>query len=206
MMLRRNPTLLFIVALAGTLIWPSAANAKGSVLRFNHERYLPGEHAVAHAEVETWKGSGQPEDGPFTVYLVRSGPLHFGFLPRDAIEVGELGIGGLVGVDTYRVTVAFNVPRLPSGRYSVWVCGARSGGTGCWLGFGDLVYGEIDVVRNPGPGPGPGPLESVTPSLARVATRRTVPPWSVISLLGVACALVISTSSRTRRVRGRGRS
>lgn len=149
-MMRRNAWLLPIVILAATLVLPPAGQAAGgSALRFGQDRYSAGEHAVAHARVETWKGSSQPEDGPYTVYLVRGRhSLWFGHLPRQAINVGELRIGRLVARDTYRVTVAFEVPRVPEGPYAVWVCGARSGGTGCWLGFGDLVYGQIVVTHS----------------------------------------------------------
>lgn len=159
--MRRTSWLLLSGALAGVLIWPTAASAKGSTLRFTKEQYAPGDHAVAHAQVETWKGSGQPEDGPYTVYLVRGRqPLWFGHLPRRAIEVGELEIGALVASDTYRVKVSFEVPRVPDGRFAVWVCGNRSGGTGCLLGFGDLVYGEIVVASETG-------ADSTVPYLSR---------------------------------------
>lgn len=137
-----------ILSLAVTLLMEGVAQGKGSSLRFDRETYAPGDRAVAHARVEVWKGSGRPKDAPFAVYLVRGEhPLHFGDLPNDAINVGRLRIGGVVATHTYRVTVAFEVPSVPDGRYSVWVCTNRSGGTGCWLGFGDLVYGRIIVAR-----------------------------------------------------------
>jgi hypothetical protein len=124
---------------------PAVAAAKGSTLRFEERRYAPGERAVGRAEVETWKGSGRPEDGPYAMYLIRGRqPLWLGHLPSDAIRVGELDIGRLVANDTYRVRAAFHVPPIPDGRYAVWVCRAECGASKM---FGDLVYGRIVVAR-----------------------------------------------------------
>jgi hypothetical protein len=141
---------------AATLLVPGLAAAKDSTtLRFDKAQYAPGEPAVAHALVETWPETGQPEDAPYTVYLIRGRPLWFGHLPTRAIPVGELRIGHRVPDktevgDTYRVTVAFDVPRVSNGRYAVWVCAPAKGGKGCWIGFGDLVYGRLIVDRGGG--------------------------------------------------------
>lgn len=190
-MMRRNSCLLLGAVLAGTVLLPAAAQAKGSHLRFAQEQYAPGDHAVGRAEVETWKGSGQPEDGPYSVYLVRGRqPLWFGHLPSDAIQVGELHIGALLAPDTYRVKVAFEVPRVPDGPYEVWVCGARSGGTGCWLGFGDLVYGRIVVARESPADRTAAPHELAAPSTPQIPTRRVPFSWVVLALSGLATAVL----------------
>lgn len=81
-----------MVVLLVSLMSPHAW-AKGSSLRFEQDSYEPGDRAVAHAVVETWPGSGQPEDGPYAVYLVRSGPLWYCYLLPGAPSVGELRIG-----------------------------------------------------------------------------------------------------------------
>lgn len=70
--MRRNVWLLLTALLAGTLLFPAVAGTKGSKLRFAQDQYAPGDRAVAHAEVETWKGSGQPEDGPHPDTPMRS--------------------------------------------------------------------------------------------------------------------------------------
>ena len=135
----------------------------------------------------TWKGSGHPEDGPYRVYLVHGRqPLHFGHLPNDAIQVGELKIGAQLASDKYRVKVAFQVPSVPDGPYAVWVCGARSGGTGCWLGFGDLVYGQIVAARETEPGTTAAANELTATPTARRSSPRTVFPLLVITLAGLA--------------------
>lgn len=41
-------------------------------LRFPQDQYAPGDRAVSHAEVETWKGSERPEDGPYPDTPMRS--------------------------------------------------------------------------------------------------------------------------------------
>jgi hypothetical protein len=68
LVMRKGIGLLAITA-AATLLAPGSAAAKGSTLRFEEERYAPGNSAVAL--VETWLGSGGPKDAPYTVYLVR---------------------------------------------------------------------------------------------------------------------------------------
>jgi len=157
LVIRKRVWLLSITA-AATLLVPGLAAAKDSTtLRFDKAQYAPGEPAVAHALVETWPETGQPEDAPYAVYLVRGRPLWFGHLPTRAIPVGELRIGHRVPDktevgDTYRVTVAFHVPRVSNGRYDVWVCAPSKGGggKGCWIGFGDLAYGRLIVNRGGG--------------------------------------------------------
>jgi hypothetical protein len=150
----RKKVWLVSVAVAATLLVPGSAAAKGSTLRFEQEQYAPDDRAVAHALVETWPGSGQPEDAPFAVYLVRGGqPLWFGHLPADAVPVGELRIGRQVPDatevgGTYRVRVPLDVPRVLDGRYAVWVCAPGNGGKGCLIGFGDLVYGRFTVAAS----------------------------------------------------------
>lgn len=79
-----------MVVLLVSLMSPHAW-AKGSSLRIEQDSYEPGDRAVAHAVVETWPGSGQPEDGPYAVYLVRSGPLWYCYLLPGAPSVGERG-------------------------------------------------------------------------------------------------------------------
>lgn len=103
---RRNACLLLAPLLAGTVLLPATAQATGSKLRFGEEAYVPRDHAVAHTELQTWPGSGnEPEGGPYVVYLVRgTQPLHFGYLPSHAIQVGELNIGTLLASDSTRHT------------------------------------------------------------------------------------------------------
>jgi hypothetical protein len=147
--MRKGASAMLCALLAGAILSP-AAQAKGSKLRFEQDSYTPGDRALAHADVETWPGSGnEPDGGPYWVYLVRgTQPLWFAHLPRDAIRVGELHVGALVASDstseTYRVRVAFEVPSVRDGRYAVWVCRADCGAD---KGFGDLVYGRIVVTR-----------------------------------------------------------
>jgi hypothetical protein len=44
---------LLAAFLAGTLLFPAVAGAKGSKLRFAKDQHAPGDRAVVHAEVET---------------------------------------------------------------------------------------------------------------------------------------------------------
>jgi hypothetical protein len=107
LVMRKGIGLLAITA-AATLLAP------GSALRATRNR------AVAHALVETWLGSGGPEDASYTVYLVRGGPLWFGHLPGDAILVGDLRIGHQVPDetevgDTYSAATGWGQPEDLSG-------------------------------------------------------------------------------------------
>ena len=203
LVMRRNGWLLLVTALAAVVLLPVEAHAKGSHLLFAREHYAPGDRAVAHAEVETWKGSGQPEDGPFAVYLVRgTQPLHLGYLPRDAIQVGELAIGRLLATHTtsktYRVNVAFEVPRVPDGNYAVWVCRAECGANKM---FGDLVYGQIVVSRERGTG-STGPPGPAAPA-ATGPTRGAGFPWLGATLSGLAAVAVLG-ALHVRRQRREG--
>jgi len=188
----RKALLFLAIPMAATLLFPGIAAAKGSILRFEQEQYAPGDHAVAHAEVETWPGSGEPQDAPFTVYLVDGGPLWFGHLPTDAMPVGELNIGHQVPDktevgDTYRVSVAFEVPRVADGRYSIWVCAPAKGGKGCWLGFGDLVYGRLRVAASvTSPGIGARPIPGAPEPSGGASTSAE----GSLLLVGIALALV----------------
>jgi hypothetical protein len=197
---RRRGSSVLILVLPTLVLFAAEAQAKGSHLLFTREAYAPGDRAVAHANVETWKGSGRPEDGPFDVYLVRgSQPLWLGHLPSDAIHVAELEVGRLLQTratdKTYRVRVAFEVPRVPDGTYAVWVCRA---GCGANKMFGDLVYGHIVVSREGGPSTTPAPHAPAAPSMGPRPTRRAALPWIVIALLGVAAIVGV----RVRRYRG----
>jgi hypothetical protein len=196
-MMRRTVWVLPTAVLAGTFLFPAVAHAKGSTLRFEEHRYAPGERAVGRAEVETWKGSGQPENGPYPVYLVRGRqPLWLGHLPDDAIQVGELDIGRLVANDTYRVRAAFHVPPIPDGRYAVWVCRAECGANKM---FGDLVYGRI-VVSRATEAALTYPQELAAPPIVHDPTRRAAFPRIIVILAGLATALLtLSFVLRRRR-------
>lgn len=201
--MRRNVFLLLVATLAGTILVPTAAEAKGSHLRFARDQYAPGDRAVGHADVETWKGSGQPEDGPFAVYLVRgTHPLHLGYLPGDALNVGELHVGRLLSSKptsaTYRVTVAFVVPRVPGGPYAVWVCRAKCGANKM---FGDLVYGQIVVVRDRSADAHASP-DLVAPVATGLNPDDGI-PWLVVTLSSLAAAAGLGARSVWRRTMGR---
>jgi hypothetical protein len=188
-MMRGTAFLLLSALLTGVVLLPATAHAKGSKLRFVQETYAPGDRAVARAEVETWPGAGnEPDGGPCIVYLVRgTHPLHYGHLPRDAIRVGELDVGSLVAADTYRVNVAFEVPRIPDGRYAVWVCRAECGAN---TGFGDLVYGHTVVTRERRVDAALAPQELAAPSTPQGTTRRAGFPWTVLALAALAGAIL----------------
>jgi hypothetical protein len=204
-LLMRKSALLLSITAAVMLLVPGFAAAKGSKLRFDEERYTPGDRAIAHALVETWPGSGQPEDAPFAVYLVRGRqPLWFGHLPSRAIPVGELRIGRQVPDttevgDSYRVTVALDVPRVSNGRYAVWVCAPAKGVKGCWIGFGDLVYGRLIVARET------GPASSAEPDVVSVAQppRSTTSPGDSIPWGGLAITVAAVTALTALLVRRR---
>ena len=187
-MTRRISALLLVVATTGLV--PGTAEAKGSALEFDEVRNAPGDRAAAYAIVETWPGSGQPEDGPYAVYLVSGGqPLWFGHLPDTAIRVGELRIEGSVADDRYRVTAAFEVPRIPDGRYAVWVCRKECGANSA---FGDLVYGRIVVDRDAGGTASPSGRE---PTTGATPARTRAFPWagaalSVVLALAVAGVMI----------------
>jgi hypothetical protein len=203
---RRRVWLVSITA--APLLVPGLAAAKDhSKLRFDREQYAPGNQAVAHAEVETWPGSGQPEDAPFNVYLVRGRPLWFGHLPTRAIPVGELRIGHrlqdntTVG-DTYRVSVAFDVPQVSNGRYAVWVCAPAKGGKGCWIGFGDLAYGRLNVAASvPSSATGTRPIARAPEPPDTATTTEGSLPWA-----GLALALVAVAATTALLVRRHGRA
>jgi hypothetical protein len=207
-MMRKMVRLLTITGAATLLLVPGLAAAKDSTtLRFDKAQYAPGEPAVAHALVETWPETGQPEDAPYTVYLVRGRPLWFGHLPTRAIPVGELRIGQRVPDktevgDTYRVTVAFDVPRVSNGRYAVWVCAPARGGKGCWIGFGDLAYGRLIVDRGGGFNLTTEPDAKAapdTPKGAAAASRGGSLPWPGLALALVAVAALIALLVRAQR-------
>jgi hypothetical protein len=58
MLVMRKGIGLLAMTAAATLLAPGSAAAKGSTLRFQEERYAPGNRAVAHALVETWLALG----------------------------------------------------------------------------------------------------------------------------------------------------
>jgi hypothetical protein len=194
--MRRRVWLLSITAAA--LLVPGVAAAKdSSKLRFEREHYAPGDHAVAHALVATWPGSGQPEDAPFNVYLVRGRPLWFGHLPTRAIPVGELSIGHRLKDNTkpediYRVSVAFDVPQVSNGRYAVWVCAPAKGTKGCWIGFGDLAFGGLNVAALvPSPAIGMRPIPGAAPEPPDTATTTEGSlTWAGLPLALVAVAAI----------------
>jgi len=136
--------MLVLLAVAALIATASAAAADGTGLHFERRVYSPGERAVGHSRVHTCPYRGEPGEGPFRVYLVRGGqPLWYGHLPDNAVPVGLMKHGpnegeGRDGV--YDVTVPFRVPHIRDGRYQVWVCSRD-----CHQGFGDLVFGQIDV-------------------------------------------------------------
>jgi hypothetical protein len=206
LVMRKSALLLSITAAVMLLVTGFAA-AKGSKLRFDEEQYAPGDRAIAHALVETWPASGQPEDAPFAVYLVRGRqPLWFGHLPSRAIPVGELRIGHQVPDttevgDSYRVTVALDVPRVSNGRYAVWVCAPAKGGKGCWIGFGDLVYGRLIVARETGPAPSAEPDVEAVPQTPRAALSTS--PGDSIPWVGLALAVAAVTALTALLVRRR---
>jgi hypothetical protein len=192
-MMRRSASLLLSAVVAGTVLLPSAADAKGSKLHFGEDEYAPGDRAVAQTEVETWPGSGnEPKGGPYWVYLVPgTQSLWFGHLPRDAIRVGELHVGALLEGDstseTYRVRVAFEVPRAEDGRYAVWVCRAQCGAD---MGFGDLVYGHVVIARNGQLASEAAPQEFAAPAASESPTGRSAVPWPVLALAALAGAIL----------------
>jgi hypothetical protein len=182
--MRRSTSVLLGAVLMGIVLLPSAATAKGSTLHFADGEYAPGDLAVAHTTAETWPGAGnEPDGGPYWVYLVRgTQPLWYAHLPRDAVRVGKLRVGALLEDDstsqTYRVRVAFEVPRVENGRYAVWVCRAACGANS---GFGDLVYGHIVVGRTGQPHEdASGEPIAVAASRPQRPTERSGLPWSVV--------------------------
>lgn len=212
LVMRRLVWLLLIAATA-TLLIPESAAAKGSTLRFDEEQYAPGDRAVAHAQVETWPGSGQPEDPPYTVYLVRGGqPLWFGHLPTRAIPVGELQIGhqlpdGTEVGNTYRVTAAIDVPQVSDGSYAVWVCAPGKGGNGCLIGFGDLVYGRLVVARAGNDLTTEAPTGAQAAAEAPAGAAGAAPslggslPWIALVLGGLVVVALIALLVRAQRGR-----
>lgn len=202
--------LLSLITATLLLLAPGFAAAKGSKLRFIEEQYAPGDRALAHAIVETWPGSGQPGDAPFTVYLVRgSHPLYFGHLPNRAIPIGMLRIGHQVldrteVGDTYRVSVDFDVPRVSDGRYAVWVCAPANGGNGCWIGFGDLVYGHLIVARKTGGAasadPG-GDAVQERPNAESATSLGDSIPWAGVGLVVAAVAAMLALLVLQKRSR-----
>ena len=160
---------------------PAQAGGGGSVLRFGQPTFAPGERAVGRAEhVQTWPGTGEPGEGPFTVYLVPGkGPLWYGHLPNNAVRVGTLHIGDDLGQATYSVTAEFDVPDLSDGPYAVWVC-ARE----CRLGFGDLVYGMLHV-------------EATRPSTPQHTGTSLTPPTAGVlwqALVGIPTAILLAAA------------
>src|SRR3954469_17835728 len=136
--------MLALLAAAALIATASAATADGTSLHFERRVYSPGDTVVGHSRVHTYPYRGEPGEGPFRVFLVRGRqPLWYGHLPDDAVPVGLMRHGSNEGErrdGVYDVTVAFRVPLLRDGRYQVWVCSRD-----CHQGFGDLVYGQIDV-------------------------------------------------------------
>ncbi len=124
--------------------------------------------------------------------------MWFGHLPADAVPVGKLRIGHQVPdetevEDTYRVTVALDVARVPDGRYSVWVCAPGRGGNGCLIGFGDLVYGRLIVARGTG-----DDLAVGTRSSAALAQLRRPTPTSCPYTPGLAPVRVHKTAAASQ--------
>jgi hypothetical protein len=191
----RKIGLRVVAVLAGSALLPSEAYAKGSNLQFGEREYAPGDRAVGHALVETWPGSGnEPQGGPYGIYLVRgTQALWYAHLPADAIPVGELRIGTLVASHgtskTYRVTVAFDVPRIRGGRYAVWICRAECGANS---GFGDLVSGGIVVVRRPRVDISEDQRDLSPRSQSSGPTGSVDFPWTVLGVVALVAAMMAS--------------
>ncbi len=185
----RKPAAATWLLLSSCLLVSSApAQADGgTVLRFEQSSYAPGEHAIGRSEhVQTWPGTGEPDEGPFIVYLVPGkGPLWYGHLPDNAIRVGKLNIGDDLGEATYPVTAEFDVPDLADGPYAVWVC-ARE----CRLGFGDLVYGLLHVRAASRTTPQPT-VDPLTTTKGGMSWKTLAPIGAVILLVAVGLGLAI---------------
>ena len=177
--------------LRAALIWGAATTlallasvspswAKGSTLTFDSPKYEPGQQATGQADVQTWPGSGQEADGPFTVYLVKGKqPLWYRHLPKTAIEVGQL-TSVQRGRNSFRATASFEVPATEPGTYAVWACNEK-----CRTGFGDLVDGSITVD---GSATGDGSASGANVEASSPSQVDSSPPWVGIA---VALALVI---------------
>jgi hypothetical protein len=145
--MRRHIVAAGVLAVA-VAIQAVPASAKGSSLRFDDDTYRPGDRAIAQARVQIWPGSGQPEQGPYTVYLVPGRTaLWLGHLPNDAVVVDQLDTDGLALIagrnrTAVRLRFSFRVPRVADGRYGVWICRKECGANSM---FGDLVYGSVRV-------------------------------------------------------------
>lgn len=193
--MRRSVAGVAFAALLGLSLTPSAAWAKGSTLRFERESYRPDDRAVALGLVETWRGSGQPEDGPYTVYLVQGRqPLWYGHLPADALPVSELVIGKERAGDTYPVTVTFVVPDVSDGLYSVWVCRKQCGANS---GFGDLVYGQLTLASNAEATARPeSPPAEIRPASTQGTATSAWRPLGVATLLAVVSVMALLVMRR----------
>jgi hypothetical protein len=130
---RTSVSTIALLLLMGVGAVPAAAG--GTWLEFEQDTYAAGETAVAMAQV--FQGAfGWVEDGPFQAYLAPADD--FG-CPTDH-HLGELDVGA-PSRGAVHVTLAFVVPDVAPGRYSVVICNR-----GSRTGLGDLIGGEVTVV------------------------------------------------------------
>jgi hypothetical protein len=155
-----------------------AASAGGSPWEFDRDSYEPGDRAVARAPFGTGCcNTGWLDEGPYFAWVLPRGEGGGGFpvIPADALRVGEVE----TAEESYEyegrtfshfvASVAFSVPDLPLGPYSLLHCNDP-----CTKTLGDITDGFFWV----GPPGDPALLAptTTTTTTSTTTTTTTAPP------------------------------
>jgi hypothetical protein len=174
--------------IAAVSVGSPAAHAGGGAWWVDRDHYLPGEHASAWAALQ-WEltpGTGTPDDGPYTAFLVNVADVEageqggHGLRPEGSIAVGEVAIHpepyviAGVNIGLHHATLEFTVPDVPFGLYGVVQCSAD-----CTKPLGDITGGVLTIgpasLLPPPPPLFPAttiPLTTTSPSTTTVAAIR----------------------------------
>jgi hypothetical protein len=149
------------------------ASAGGSPWEFDRDSYEPGDRAVARAPFGTGCcNTGWLDEGPYFAWVLPRGEGGGGsaVIPADALRVGEVETSEQSyeyegrTFSHFVASVAFSVPDLPPGPYSLLHCNDP-----CTKTLGDITDGFFWV------GP-PGDPALLTPTTAATTSTTTTPP------------------------------
>jgi hypothetical protein len=131
-------------ALASVGLPQAALSNGGSFFRFDRKYYAPGEAVTAHTTFSTEvERSGKIEDGPYYAYLLLSERwIQPPRIPDDAIALGHIDITQLGGGSVPVARIAFTVPQIRPGSYTLTFCNVPC----THATVGDLVGGSLSIV------------------------------------------------------------
>ncbi len=162
-------TRLVLLATAVAVLTAEPAGAGGSTFEFDQASYRPGDRALAWSTLYL---PDSTDDGPYGAWLASvDAAMAASGIPPGAVYVGDITVhdgpyepGNVISPRHARV--AFTVPDLPPGEYTIVNCNSP-----CTRPIADITWGGTMVVAGPAP---PPPAPTTAPSTTAPTT--TVPP------------------------------